>query len=87
MRQTAKSKRDVQRDTESCCMDSHVLLRSGEIREHSVGGWVGGWVGAVILPGISAISETSGNLLFRVANNLVRKTSFGASPGWKNEVK
>lgn len=42
MRQTAKSKRDVQRDTESCCMDSHVLLRSGEIREHSVGGWVGG---------------------------------------------
>ena len=41
MRQTAKSKRDVQRDTESCCMDSHVLLRSGEIREHSVGGWAG----------------------------------------------
>lgn len=24
---------------ESCCMDSHVLLRSGEIREHLVGGW------------------------------------------------
>ena len=52
-----------------------------------ISGWVGGWVGAVILPGISAVSETSGNLLFRVANNLVRKTSFGASPGWKNEVK
>ena len=39
-RQTAEGKSDVQRDAESCCMDSPVLLRSGEIREHLVGGWV-----------------------------------------------
>lgn len=31
MRQTAEGKSDVAKETlESCCMDSHVLLRSGE---------------------------------------------------------
>lgn len=43
--------------------------------------------------GSSQLAWDLGNLrnlwefAFHVANNLVRKTSFGASPGWKNEVK